>query len=280
VNIGTTQSVQALTLEDVRKFYADYYSPKIASIVAVSDFERPALFGKLDAFRPWKGGEVSRKEFQAFPENGETKIYLVNKPGAAQSEIRIGKRSLNYDATGEFYRAGLMNFVLGGAFNSRINLNLREDKGYSYGARSGFDGEEDYGVFTARAGVRTDATSASIIEFEKEIRQYVEDGITEPELTFTRNAIGQRDARRYETPTQKIVFLSRIVTFDLDEDFVDRQNEILQGISQKEINQLAGQHLNMDEMLIVVVGDKETILPGLEELGYEIVELNADAVVL
>ena len=173
-----------------------------------------------------------------------------------------------------------MNFVLGGAFNSRINLNLREDKGYSYGARSGFNGEEDYGVFTARAGVRTDATSASIIEFEKEIRKYAEDGITEPELTFTRNAIGQRDARRYESPTQKIVFLSRIVAFDLDDDFVARQNEILQGISQKEINQLSRKHLNMDEMLIVVVGDKETILPGLEELGYEIVELNADAVVL
>lgn len=169
-----------------------------------------------------------------------------------------------------------MNYVLGGAFNSRINLNLREDKGYTYGARSGFDGQQDFGVFTASAGVRTDATAASIIEFEKEIRNYAENGITEPELTFTRNAIGQRDARRYETPTQKLVFLSRIVTFDLDESFVEKQNAILAAISQIELNQLASKHLAMDDMLILVVGDRETILPSLEELGYEIIELDTN----
>jgi zinc protease len=190
------------------------------------------------------------------------------------------KRSLPYDATGEFYRANLMNYVLGGAFNSRINLNLREDKGYSYGAGSGFSGEEDYGAYVASAAVRTDATSASIIEFENEIRNFAENGITEPELTFTRNAIGQRDARRYETPIQKLVFLSRIVTYKLDDDFVDKQNAILAGISQKELNELAEKHLNMDDMIIVVIGDKQVILPGLQELGYEIVELDVTGVEL
>ncbi len=126
----------------------------------------------------------------------------------------------------------------------------------------------------ASAVVRTDATSASIIEFEKEIRNYAENGITEPELTFTRNAIGQRDARRYETPIQKLVFLSRIVTYNLDDDFVDKQNAIIAGIGQKELNDLAEKHLNMDDMIIVVIGDKQVILPGLQELGYEIVELD------
>ena len=169
-----------------------------------------------------------------------------------------------------------MNFVLGGAFNSRINLNLREEKGYTYGARTGFIGQKDYGVFTASASVRTDATADSIIEFEREIREYAEKGITEPELTFTRNAIGQRDARSFETPAQKLVFLSRIVTFDLEDDFIEKQNGILAGIAQSDLSQLANKHLNMDEMLIVVVGDKETILPSLRELGYEIIELNAN----
>jgi zinc protease len=276
LDIGTAETVGGLTLDDVKEFHAAHYSPRISNIIGVSSFSRDDLIGKLSVFQAWEGPDVEIAALKAFPQTGETKIYLVDKPGAAQSEIRIGKRSLDYDATGEFYRAGLMNYSLGGAFNSRINLNLREDKGYSYGARSGFNGDKDYGVFTAQAAVRTDATAASIIEFEREIRDYAEKGITEPELTFTRNAIGQRDARTFETPAQKLVFLSRIVTFDLDDDFVEKQNEILAGIAQKDLSLLAEEHLNMDEMLIVVVGDKETILPSLEELGYEIIELDAN----
>ncbi len=276
LDIGTTETVSGLTLDDVKEFHAAHYSPRVASIIGVSDFSKEDLIEKLAVFEPWQGPAVEKVALQNFPETGETKIYLVDKPGAAQSEIRIGKRSLDYDATGEFYRAGLMNYALGGAFNSRINLNLREDKGYSYGASSGFNGEVDYGVFTAAAAVRSDATSESIIEFEREIRDYAEKGITEPELTFTRNAIGQRDARTFETPAQKLVFLSRVVTYDLDDDFVEKQNEILAGVAQKDLSDLAEQHLNMDEMLIVVVGDKATILPGLQELGYEIIELDAN----
>lgn len=276
LNIGNAETVRELTLADVKKFHAEHYSPHIASIIGVSNFAKAELLKKLSVFEDWQGPDVEAVGLQPFPATGETKIYLVDKPGAAQSEIRIGKRSLNYDATGEFYRAALMNFVLGGAFNSRINLNLREDKGYSYGARSGFNGQEDYGVFTARAGVRTDATAASIVEFEREIRNYAEGGITEPELTFTRNAIGQRDALRFETPRQKLGFLARILTYDLQDDFVEQQNEILARITQKELNQLAAKHLDMDNMAIVVVGDKQIILPGLQELGYEIVELDAN----
>jgi zinc protease len=275
LDIGTAETVSELTLEDVKAFHAAHYSPRITSIIGVSDYPESELLEKLSIFESWQGPDVEETSLESFPQTGATKIYLVDKPGAAQSEIRIGKRALNYDATGEFYQAGLMNFALGGAFNSRINLNLREDKGYSYGARTGFNGEKDYGVFTAQAAVRTDATAASIIEFEQEIRNYAEKGLTEPEMTFTRSAIGQRDARAFETPAQKLVFLSRIVTYDLDDDFVEKQNKILAGIAQTDLSQLAAKHLSMDEMLIVVVGDKETILPSLEELGYEIVELDA-----
>ena len=276
LNIGTVETVSQLTLDDVKQFHADHYSPKIANIIAVSNVDQATLFEKLKVFEPMQGVEVARTPLQPFPDMDGTKIYLIDKPAAAQSEIRIAKRSLPYDATGEFYRANLMNYVLGGAFNSRINLNLREDKGYSYGAGSAFSGEEEYGVYVASAAVRTDATSASIIEFEKEIRNYAEVGITEPELTFTRNAIGQSDARRYETPMQKLIFLSRIITYKLDDDFVEKQNAILAGIGQKELNELAEKHLDMDDMIIVVIGDKQVILPGLQELGYEIVELDVE----
>ena len=274
-DIGTEEAISTITLDDVKAFYAKHYSPKIASIIAVSDMPQKTLLEKLEVFQAWEGPDVAAAALQAFPELGKTKVYLVDKPDAAQSEIRIGKRSLKFDATGEYYRAGLMNFALGGAFNSRINLNLREDKGYSYGARSYFSGAKEYGTFTASAGIRTDATGDGIVQFEDEIRGYAETGITEEELGFTRKALGQRDARRYETPSQKLGFLSRILEFDLDDDFVDEQNRILSGIGDAELSQLAAKHLSMDDMIIVVVGDKAVIMPQLEELGYEIIELDA-----
>ena len=274
-DIGTTETIAAITLDDVKAFYAEHYSPGIASIVAVSDIPQPELLKKLAVFERWEGPDVAPAELQEFPELGKTRVYLVDKPDAAQSEVRIGKRSLRFDATGEYYRAGLMNFALGGAFNSRINLNLREDKGYTYGARSSFAGNKDYGSFTASAGIRTDATGDGIVQFEDEIRTFAATGITEEELRFTRKALGQRDARQYETPSQKLGFLSRILEFDLDDDFVEEQNRILAAIGTEELGQLAAKHLTMDDMIIVVVGDKTVIMPQLEDLGYDIVELDA-----
>ncbi|MDH3274859.1 MAG: insulinase family protein [Gammaproteobacteria bacterium] len=274
LNIGTEESVVELTLDDIKGFYADNYSPTITSIVTVSDQARDAMVKKLSVFENWEGSDVIGVGLNEFPEIGDTKIYLVDKPGAAQSEIRIGKRALTFDATGDYYRSNLMNFTLGGAFNSRINLNLREDKGYSYGAFSGFNGTKDYGSFTAQAAVRTDTTGDSIVQFENEIRNYAESGISETELAFTRRAIGQRDARSYETPGQKLGFLAQILDYDLDDDFVDKQKEILAAIGREELSQLAAEQLSMDEMIIVVVGDKQTILPSLEDLGYDIIELD------
>ncbi len=273
-DIGTQQTVAGITLDDVKAFYAEHYSPRIASIVFVGDLAPAEALAQLSVFADWEGPAVPPQALASFPERDETRLYLIDKPGAAQSEIRIGKRSLKYDATGEYYRAGIMNFVLGAAFNSRINLNLREDKGYTYGAQSYFSGSKDYGTFTAYAGVRADATADAVVQFENEIRAYAEKGITAEELAFTRRALGQRDARRYETPTQKLGFIGQMLEYGLDENFVSVQNEILAGIGQEEINRVAGRHLDMDEMIIVVVGDKQAIMPDLEGLGYEIVELD------
>ena len=276
MNAGTEETVSNLTLDDVKQFYAANYSPKISSIIAVSDQSQDSLVEKLKVFNNWKGDAVPDVVLKPFPNVQANRIYLVDKPGAVQSEIRVGKRSLKYDPDGDYYRATLMNFSLGGAPGSRLNQNLRQDKGYTYGAFSGFGGSKDYGTFTASAAVRADATADSIVEFENEIRGYSESGITEPELTRTRKAIGQRDARKYETPAQKIGFLSQILTYDLDDDFVSVQNRILEEIGQEELNNLAAEHLNMDDMIIVVVGDKASVLPQLEDLGYEIVELDVE----
>jgi len=230
----------------------------------------------LSELSDWEAKPVAEASDKAFPDLGDPTIYFIDKPDAAQSEIRIGKRALPYDATGEFYRASLMNYPLGGAFNSRINLNLREDKGFTYGARSFFDGENTRGYYRAGAGVKTDSTAASITEFLKEIQGYHDNGITDEELAFTKSAIGQRDARAYETPGQKLGFLGRMMTYDLEPDFVDKQSDILQNISKAEIDVLASELINPDDMIIVVVGDKAKIMDDLESLDLPIVELDED----
>ena len=279
-NAGTSDAVNALTVEDVADFYAARYGPSATSLVVVSDLDQEAVMAKLAPLASWEGEVGERTPLKPFPEVGETKLYLVDKPGAAQSQIRIGKLALPYDATGEYYRAYLANFALGGAFNSRLNLNLREDKGYTYGARSGFAGFEEYGLFTARAGVRTDATAPALVEFDKEIRGYAKDGITAEELAFTQNAIGLRDARAYETPGQKVSFLARILTHNLPDHFVAEQLSILDSAKPEMLNPVAARHMTMDEMAIVVVGDEAVIRPELEALGYDIVRMDADANVL
>jgi zinc protease len=163
---------------------------------------------------------------------------------------------------------------LGGAFNSRINLNLREDKGWTYGARSYFRSDDNPGPFTASAGVKAAATDSSVSEFIKEISNYHENGITEDELTFMRNSIGQRDARSYEAPWQKAGFLQEIVHYGLDKSFVDEQRDIIENISKEEIDALAQEHLKPQQMYILVVGDAKSHREKLEALGYDVVDVS------
>ncbi len=275
---GTTETINSLTLTDVSTFYKSYYRAGDASIIAVSDLTQEELETKLDTLNDWAGYPAQLSALEPFPEIDAGTLYLIDKEGAAQSEIRIGKRSLPYDASGEYYRARIMNYPLGGAFNSRINLNLREDKGYTYGARSGFSGSDVTGTFTASAGVRTDATADSIVQFTNEIKSFAANGITEDELAFTKSAIGQRDALKYETPFDKLGFLSRIITYRLPDGFTDTQKAILEGITKEEIDGLAAKHLNLDEMIMVVMGDKAEIEDELKDLGYPIVELDTDGI--
>lgn len=275
-NTGTEESVAKITLDDVKAFYAAHYSPQIASVVAVSDLNEAAMKKALAPLSDWTGGDVPAATMKPFPALAAGTLYFVDKPDAAQSEIRIGKRALPYDATGDYYKSNVMNYPLGRAFNSRINLNLREDKGYTYGARSFFSGNEAGGWYRAGAGVRADATAKSIVEFVKEIQGYYEDGATEEEVSFTQNSLGQSDARAYETPRQKLGFLSRMATYGLKADHVDEQADILEGMTKADFDALAKTHLNLDEMIMVVIGDKAKVYDEVAALGYKMVEIDAD----
>ena len=269
---GSEQSLSNITLADVKAFYQQQVKPANGQLIVVSDLKEKAVVKSLNVFSTWEGKGKSLVLSLAEPDTKAGVIYLVNKEGAAQSAIRIGKRSITQDIMGEYYKSYLMNFTLGGAFNSRINLNLREDKGYTYGAGSGFSADKFSGTYTAYAEVRADVTDKSIVEFVNEINGYREKGITAEELSFMRNAINQKDALKYETPRAKLGFLAQILEHDLAPSFVKERAEIVATISTDEINALAKKHLNLAKMIMVVVGDAKTLKPQLEALGYEVVD--------
>jgi len=273
---GLAETVENITLADVKNFYDKYYSPSVGELVVVGDVSKKEVLPKLAFLKNWSGPAVEMPELTFKGDDEKTKIYLVDKKDAAQSQIRIGYLTdMTYDPTGESYKATLMNYNLGGAFNSRINLKLREEKGWTYGARSYFDTGDNPGPFTATAGVKADATDSSVYEFMKVITEYKENGVTPEEVEFMKKSIGQRDALNYETPGQKAGFLRRIVHYDLEEDYVNEQMMILNDITKEEIDKMAKEKLRTDKMRIVVVGDEASNIEGLRKLGYEIVRLNA-----
>jgi zinc protease len=274
---GKISTLEKITLEDVQSFYNNYFSPSLASVVIVGDISQKEALSKLSFLSAWKNNKVTIPEPTGLAKIEKTKIYLVDIPKAAQSQIYIGYvTGLKYDATGEYYKLGLANYALGGSFNSRINMNLREHKGWTYGARSGFSSDQFGGEYTANAGIKIAATDSAIIEFTKEIKDYHDKGITVEELSFTKASIGQSDARRYETNQQKASFLSRIQEYNLSPDFVEKQNKILADIKVEEINTLSDKYLDISKMAIIVVSDKNVVLEKLKSLGYEIVELDTE----
>lgn len=272
--MGTAETLEGVTLTDVQEYYENKFAPNISNLVIVGDIEKEAILGKLDFLKSWEKRDVAFPEEPATPEAGATKIFLVDKPGAAQSEIRMGYLALPYDATGEYYKAKMMNFVLGGNFNSHINQSLREKHGWTYGAFTYFNGSENVGPFTAQAGVKKEATDSSVVEFINLMQNYAENGITEEELAFTKSSVGQKDALKYEAGYQKTGFLNKILRFGLAPDFTEKQSDILQNLTVEEVNALAAKHIDVDNMAIVVVGDKETIYEGLSKLPYEIEVVN------
>jgi zinc protease len=169
-----------------------------------------------------------------------------------------------------------MNFSFAGSFNSRINYLLREIKGWTYGARGVFDGGRFEGPYTLYGGFRASATDSTLTEIFRELRKYTKEGITPGELTFTRNAMQQNDALKYESPLQKLFFIKRVLDFNLPKDYVAQQSRILSGIKLEEVNALAAKYLPHQSMVIVVVGDKETVFEKLKKLEFDVTEIEIE----
>jgi zinc protease len=274
---GTETTIKSLTLKDVEDFYANNFTSQNARVVIVGDIKEADVMPQLSFLNKLPNKKVSVKTPAKGIAVNKSIIYLVDVPKAAQTEFRVGMPTNKmYDATGEYYKLGLLNYSLGGDFNSRLNINLREAKGWTYGARSSFSSNEYAGYFSFSSGIRADATDSALAEVIREIKNYAEKGITEEELAFMKMAIGQRDALAYETGNQKAGFVGRILQYNLPANFATQQNAILKNIKKAELDALAKKWLDVNKMNILLVGDKAKILPGLQKLGYEIVELDVD----
>ena len=259
-----------LKVSDAKAYYDKYYEPSLTSVVVVGDITKEEVLPKLDFLSKWKTRGAKLPEISGFPTYDKTQIYLVHQSDfkTTASQIRIGYLSDKYDATGKFFKSNIMNFPLGGAFSSRINMNLREDKGYTYGARSWFSGSDYPGPFAASATVKANVTDSTIIEFIKEIKSYHAGGITDEELAHTKSNMLQKDVLNYETLWDKANYLGNIVEKDLPDDYKAQQENIVNNITKEEINALGKTQLKPDNMIILVVGNKYLIKEDLEKLGY------------
>ncbi|MGF1696645.1 insulinase family protein [Vibrio lamellibrachiae] len=270
---GTEASLSNLTLEDVKEFYNKHYTPHGAQIVVVGDINKKNIKKELSFFSDWEGEVSPLLRPQVVKPLTEQKIYLVDKPHAPQSVVRLVRKGRSFDATGETYLTQLANFNLAGNFNSRINQNLREDKGYTYGASGYLAANREVGIIVFNAQVRADSTVASIVEMQKELALFSEKGITEDELDFLRLAVGQQDALKYETPSQKAALLSNILTYSLDEDYLQQRNQIVDTVNKSTLDKLAKKWFNPDDYQIIVVGDVDSLKSELEKLEIPIEEL-------
>jgi len=191
---------------------------------------------------------------------------LIDKPGAPQSEVRIGSIGAARN-TPDFFPLTVMNTVLGGQFSSRLNMNLRERRGFTYGARSNFSFNKYPGPFLASAAVTTSKTDSAVFEFFYEIERMQRLGITPEELEFAKKSLTGSFARTFETPTQIASALQSIVLYNLPMDYFNSYLQKINNVTLDDVSRVAADYLDSSRMVVVVVGDAKTIRSGLEKLN-------------
>ena len=273
---GLPSTVSNISLEDVKAFYSAHVPKHLKGVLVSTSLPQDNLLPSLAALGELETEEAYREPIAGMQELNGRQVYLVNKEDAAQSTLRIAHPSIRFDALGDYFLAGLMNFNLGGTFDSRINLNLREEKGYTYGIYSGFNGGPEMGSFRISSEINKEATPDAVTEVIRELEEFSTAGMTEEEYRYMQNAVGQRDARAYETPGAKLGLLSQILRYDLPLDYRRQQKSLLLETGRETLNDLAGRLIDPENMAIIVVGDVEEIRPLLEPLGMPVRLLDED----
>lgn len=265
----TEESVKAITRDDIVAFHKAYFRPGRALVTIVGDVKAPAAKAEVvRALAKWiGGGEKPAFTYPALPAHQPSTIYLVDKPGAAQSTFAIGNPGPPRN-TPDYYALQVMNVILGGQFQSRLNANIREDKGYSYGVNSNFGYGKGPGPFRAGGDIVTAKSDVALIEFMKELRG-IEGSrpITDEELTTAKDALTQRLPGTFGSVGGINTAITAVWTQGLADDYYQQYGAHIAAITKDDVLRVAKKYIDLDHLAIVIVGDRATIEGPLKATG-------------
>jgi zinc protease len=263
---GTESTVNSITIDDLKSFYNKNFSPSISKLLIAGDIDQvkveTAFAGLAQKWQP-KDVVLPEVKMPAPPE--KSAIYFVDVPGAKQSVIAIGGPSIAR-TNPDYYPVYVTNYKLGGSFNGIFNLILREEKGFTYGARSSVSGYKNYGSFTASSRVRTNSTLESVTIFKTEMEKYRKT-IPQEYVDFTKDALIKGNALRFETLGSLLGMLNNISAYNLPADYVKKEEAFVKGLTVEKVLELADKYIDPAKMYYVVVGDAKTQLKELEKVG-------------
>jgi zinc protease len=263
------RSITAITRDDLVAFHRAYFQPGRAIVTVVGDVDPEAVKATLDkAFMHWAaGGERPAFSYPSAPGRGQRTIYLVDMPGSAQSVFALGHPGPSRD-TPDFFALQVMNTILGGMFQSRLNANIREEKGYSYGVRSGFAYGQGPGAFSTSGSIVTDKSDAALQEFMKELRGIQgERPVTDDELDMAKHSLIQRLPGQFGAVAQINGAITSLYLQGLPEDYYQTYGKHIAAVTRNDVLRVAKQYIDLDRMAIVIVGDRATIEEPLRESG-------------
>lgn len=273
---GNADSVARITHDDVRSFYRQHYIPNHSSIVISGDVNAAGAVELVTrALADWQPGpEPPRPTVDARPIDA-SRIYVVDRPQAVQSEIRVGHLGVPRSCE-DYFPLAVMNAIFGGVFNSRINLNLRERHGYTYGARSQFAFRRQAGPFVIAAPVRNEVTRESVSEMLSELRRIRTGDIEDRELDDVKSYLMGVFPATVQTASDIASRLVDMELYGLPEDYFDRYRENIAAVTKDEITRVAHKYLDPDRVLVVIVGNASQIREPLGTLGFPVHELDID----
>lgn len=269
---GTRETISSVTRADAVAFWQKWYQPANATLVIAGDIqpdEAEAL--AVSVFGAWTGSAAQAVSIPAAPAPSATTIYIVDKPGAPQSSFRIGSVGAAR-STPDYYPIQVMNTALGGSFTSRLNQNLRETKGYTYGASSGFTMRRESGPFTARAEVVREKSDSALIEFMAELNN-IRDSVPADEVERTKSFLTLGYAGRFETPSQIASQVANLVPFGLPPSTLGEFESGINGVTDANVKRVAARYIDPTKLAIVIVGDRAAIEAPIRALGIAPVEI-------
>jgi zinc protease len=264
---GSTESVSALSRKDVEEFYRSGYRSGSTTVIIAGDMSTEAGHELITrAFLRWPSGRAPDRPLIATARTTRKSIHIVDKPEASQSELRTGHIGLPRNHP-DFFPTLVMNAVLGGLFGSRINLNLREAHGYTYGASSFYDWRRGPGPFVVSTAVQSEVTALALREILLEIDRIRDERISEEELSLARDYLDGVFPIRYETTAAIASALAALVIYDLPADYYDSYRKNVRGVSADAVLQAARSHLHPEELQTIVVGDARVIRASVFDLS-------------